>query len=252
MSIPSYNRNKYYRIMDRAQSNYAYQLKRLTRDKKRADFILIYYSLALIVYSLSAKFYPLFFDETWISYSSIILSTIVLIYSVVISHAEYSDRIASIQHGLNEVKRLKRELGSLPEDLPENTSSISEDGNTDSHLSIFNRLKNEYDQLVSSTEVRDDLDFYYTILQLSKRHKIPKRSVYFYNYSSDFGQAEKCENKEELDELIGYIAENNPLAQLFHVVILRIWHIILYLTPLAVFAFGTSFVHDCILKKVGL
>ena len=53
-------------------------------------------------------------------------------------------------------------------------------------------------------------------------------------------------------EILSKLAENNPLAQLFHVVILRIWHIILYLTPLAVFAFGTSFVHECILKKVGL
>ena len=55
MSIPSYNKAKYYRIMDRTQSNYANQLKRLSRDKKRADFILIYYSLALIIYALSGK-----------------------------------------------------------------------------------------------------------------------------------------------------------------------------------------------------
>ena len=55
MSIPSYNKDKYYRIMDRTQSNYANQLKRLSLDKKRGDFILIYYSLALIIYALSGK-----------------------------------------------------------------------------------------------------------------------------------------------------------------------------------------------------
>ena len=96
MSIPSYNKDKYYRIMDRTQSNYANQLKRLSRDKKRADFILIYYSLALIIYALSGKYYPQFFDENWISYSSIILSVIVLIYSIVNSRSEYSGRISSI------------------------------------------------------------------------------------------------------------------------------------------------------------
>ena len=79
MNVPSYNRDKYYRIMDRTQSNYANQLKRLSRDKKRADFILIYYSLALIIYSLSGKFYPELFNQDWISNSSIFLLIIVLI-----------------------------------------------------------------------------------------------------------------------------------------------------------------------------
>ncbi len=114
MNVPLYNRDKYYRIMDRTQSNYANQLKRISKDAKRSDFILIYYSMALIVYALSAEFYPGLFDSTWTSYSSIILSTIVLIYSIVNSKAGYPERISKIQTALNEVKRLKREVGSLP------------------------------------------------------------------------------------------------------------------------------------------
>lgn len=51
MNVPLYNRDKYYRIMDRTQSNYANQLKRISKDAKRSDFILIYYSMALIVYT---------------------------------------------------------------------------------------------------------------------------------------------------------------------------------------------------------
>ena len=64
MNVPLYNRDKYYRIMDRTQSNYANQLKRISKDAKRSDFILIYYSMALIVYALSAEFYPGLFDST--------------------------------------------------------------------------------------------------------------------------------------------------------------------------------------------
>lgn len=45
MATPTYNRDKYYRIMDRTQSNFANQLKRLYKDSKRADNILIYYSI---------------------------------------------------------------------------------------------------------------------------------------------------------------------------------------------------------------
>lgn len=104
MNVPLYNRDKYYRIMDRTQSNYANQLKRISKDAKRSDFILIYYSMALIVYALSAEFYPGLFDSTWTSYSSIILSTIVLIYSIVNSKAGYPERISKIQTALVEQK----------------------------------------------------------------------------------------------------------------------------------------------------
>lgn len=131
--IPRYDRNKYYRIMDRTQSNYANQLTRISRDAKRSDFILIYYSLALIIYSLSVKFYPHLFDETWTSYSSIILSVIVLIYSIINSKARYSERITKIQFALNEVKRLKREVGALPElssQYENDSSTKSEMGST--------------------------------------------------------------------------------------------------------------------------
>ena len=97
MDVPQYDRNKYYRIMDRTQSNYANQLKRLSRAEKRSDFILIYYSLAIIIYSLSVKFYPGLFDSTWTTYSSLILSVIVLIYSIINSKAGYPERISKIQ-----------------------------------------------------------------------------------------------------------------------------------------------------------
>lgn len=243
MGIPSYNRDKYYRIMDRTQSNYSNQLKRLSRDKKRADFILIYYSLALIIYTLSGKYYPKLFDENWISYSSVILSVIVLIYSIVNSRSEYSGRISSIQQALNDVKRLKREVGALPESsenktLPPSDSDTQEckecGSNSDDRKNArdtLNELKKEYDTLVNKTEIRDDIDFFYTILQLCRRHGINPYSGLYYDKKAP----DPKHDGEEIEELLGYISEINPRLQLFHIWLLRIWHGFLYLAPFLIF-----------------
>lgn len=243
--------------MDRTQSNYSNQLKRLSRDKKRADFILIYYSLALIIYALSGKYYPELFDENWISYSSIILSVIVLIYSIVNSRSEYSGRISSIQHALNDVKRIKREVGALPKSLdndprPPSGSESQEykecGSNTDDRKSAcdtLNDLKKEYDTLVNKTEIRDDIDFYYTILQLCRKHGINPYRRHYYDKKAPNPKHEDEENKnediEEIEELLGYISEINPKMQLFHIWLLRIWHGFLYLAPFLIFVAGILF-----------
>lgn len=243
MSIPKYDRDKYYRIMDRTQSNYANQLKRLSKDGKRADFILIYYSLALIIYALSVEFYPNLFDENWTSYSSIILSVIVLIYSIINSKAEYPARIAAIQEALNEVKRLKRQVGELPDSLqaassPNEESCEPERGCTtecNQHLCVkLESIKEEYDELVSSTEIRDDLDFYYTILHLCKQYELdPYTGKYKGNASS--------ENQVIIEEIQGYISENNPRIQKWHVRFLTVCHFVLYIAPIIIFALGIFF-----------
>lgn len=241
MSIPEYNKAKYYRIMDRTQSNYANQLKRLSRNKKRADFILIYYSLAIIIYALSVKFYPTVFDENWTSYSSMILSIIVLIYSIVNSRSEYSGRITSIQNALNEVKRLKREVGALPEfpdDLrpssPCSEAATCEKCQTCSRADAcakLNKLKQEYDKIVSNTEIRDDLDFYITILHLCKQHNIDPYTGRYLDHTAP--DPKSCD--AELTELLGYIAENDPKLQRAHLWLLKIWHGLLYIAPAVIF-----------------
>lgn len=263
VEIPRYDRNKYFRIMDRTQSNYANQLTRISRDAKRSDFILIYYSLALIIYSLSVKFYPHLFDETWTSYSGIILSIIVLIYSIINSKARYSERITKIQFALNEVKRLKREVGALPDlscqcengGAALNSSAQEEDsaasfdpsqqaGNTacsaepvcpsarQSACIKLEALKKEYDELVSNTEIRDDIDFYRTIRGLCKRYNI-KISTGKYKGS---GNSSQRPPEELCSEIKGYIAENNPRLQQLHIFFIGLWHLCLYLTPIVIFA----------------
>ena len=236
MSVPRYNRDKYYRIMDVTQSNYANQLTRLSKDAKRADFILIYYSLALIIYSLSVKFYPSLFDETWISYSSIILSIVVLIYSIINSKAAYPKRIRKIQKALNKIKGLKREVGDLPNltDCHRSSESKNADPCDDcGHKQICSQLeslKKEYDDLVSSTEVREDIDFYHTICQLCKKYGLNP-------YTGKFKVTPQNINLEDptINELLGYISENHPVKNGLYSAYTSFWHFFLWLIPILIF-----------------
>lgn len=255
-NIPQYNRDKYYRIMNVTQSNYANQRKRLSKDSKRADFILIYYSLAIFVYSLTDILYPDLLDKSWASYTGLILSVIVLIYSIINSKAGYPERIAKIRDALNVVKRLKREVGALPDAVPQ--SPLAASGNPGStcppscglacscgsyqscHGSTcakLESLKKEYDEVVSGTEIRDDLDFYYTIRHLCKEHHL---RPYTGKPQKGFSVAG---TDPAIEELRGYISENNPGIQQLHVILLGLCHFILYIAPVVIFVLGIVIKH---------
>ncbi len=247
MAVPTYNKDKYYRIMDRTQSNYANLLKRLSKNEKRGNFILIYYSIALIVYPLSVEFYPTKFNETWTSYTSIILSVVVLMYSIINSKAGYSERIKSVSEALNKVKWLKREVGALPDKLPDKLQDAASCCNCDKGEDCkceqkdackrLEDLKQQYDNLVSSTEVRDDLDFYQTICQLCKEYglspfsgKVKDAEKFISKTSNDNGKDKNI----TVEEIRGYISEINPCLQKINIIIRSFWNAFLYFAPVII------------------
>lgn len=242
-NIPKYDRDKFYWTMEVTQANYANQLRRLSKDGKRADFILIYYSLAIFVYTLSGIIYPGLINEDWASYAGLILSVIVLVYSIINSKAGYPERIAKIQNALNAVKRIRRETGNLPKE-PSPPWPETETGNPaccsipcndyktcyTNHFCVkLETLKREYDEIVGSTEARDDLDFYYTVRSLCKQYKLD-----LYTGSPQNGVADDL----RAEELRGYIIDIRPRFQQFHVFFLHVCNIILYIVPIVIFAAG--------------
>ena len=107
----NYNdKNKMYDIMNTTQSNYSNMLKRLQIRKSFSNFVITYYSITLIVYTLTAEFFPDKFNTELSNYFNIILSIVVLTYSLIITNAKYSERIQAAERILNEVKAKKREL----------------------------------------------------------------------------------------------------------------------------------------------
>lgn len=214
--MKEYNDFKFYRIIDNTQSNYANQLKRLSKSDKRASFILIYYSISLVVYSLTLKYFPNLLDKDAASFFGIILSIIVLIYSIVNSNSRYSERISNVQTGLNKMKSLKRELG-VKHDL--------------------DAVRTEYEKITSNIEVRDDIDFYYTVCHLCKRYGINRFTGKEKKNSPTLSAESEEDIKTVKDEIRGYLSELNPFMQEVYINALKLWHMVLYLAPVLIFLF---------------
>ena len=149
MSEPkNYNdKSKVYDIMNTTQSNYSNMLKRLQLEKSFSNFVITYYSIALIVYSLTAVFFSNIFDEKLASYFNIILSIVVLTYSLIITNAKYSERIQAAERVMNDVKAKKREL-------------------TDENVE---KKREEYEEVMSKAEYRSEIDFFRTLKQKCKK-----------------------------------------------------------------------------------
>lgn len=201
------NKENMYGIMDTTQSNYSNMLKRLHIQKTFSNFIITYYSIALIVYSLTAEFFESIFDVKLASYFNIILSIVVLTYSLIITNAKYSERIQAAEKIMNEVKAKKREL---------------DDQNVQ-------QIRQEYENIVSKAEYRSDIDFFRTLKQRCK-----KANVRWYCYKNDLLKL-KMENEKEAEKLNDYLGENFPKTQQIKIIIDYIWKGMVLITPVALF-----------------
>ena len=127
--------------MDTTQSNYANMIKRLTRKSKFSNFILIYYSIFLIITTLTCKYFSNYYNIILSEYFSIILSVVVLAYSIINNNANYSVRIHNLENSLNELKNLKRKLDQ----------------------GDLNEFIDRYNDISDKAERREDIDFFNTV-----------------------------------------------------------------------------------------
>ena len=82
MDSQKYDADKLRKIIETTLSNYANMIKRLERKKNIAEIMLIYYSVFLIIGTLTGKYFPQHYNVVWNEYFNIILSIIVLIFSL--------------------------------------------------------------------------------------------------------------------------------------------------------------------------
>ncbi len=228
-----YNEEKYYRMMRNKQLVYTYQLKRLSKSSKRANFIIIYYSVALIVYTLSIKYFPNFLSKDIMEFACVILSIIVLIYSIINDNSRYSERIHTVELALRNIKRLKRRLGGLAR-LPDADQAPE-----------FDTIKEEFENLVGQVEYRDDLDFYHTIHYLCRRCGIDIKTGKDIDNSSKLESMNLSEKEITYlkDEVRGYILEINTKDQMRYLSYHRFLHISLYALPVGLYLFCIMFHH---------
>ncbi len=181
------SKKKMYDIMNTTQSNYANMLKRLNSRKNFSSFVITYYSIVLIIYSLTAEFFPVLFNTKLSSYFNIIISVVVLAYSLIASNSKYSERAHSAEKVLNEIKAKKRELSE---------SNVQE-------------KREEYDKIMARAEYRSDLDFFRTLKQ-----KCKEIDIRWYMYKRDIMKIkEHDERYDEAKKLNNYLSENFPLTQ---------------------------------------
>ena len=202
----NYNdKNKMYDIMNTTQSNYSNMLKRLQIRKSFSNFVITYYSITLIVYTLTAEFFPDKFSTELSNYFNIILSIVVLTYSLIITNAKYSERIQTAERVLNEVKAKKRELTE---------GNVAE-------------KRKEYENIMSKAEYRSEIDFFRTLKQ-----KCKKNDVCWLRYKKGL---EKMEDRDEADKLKEYLSENFPLTQQLKIFLQYVGEGIIVIIPIFIF-----------------
>ena len=202
----NYNdKNKMYDIMNTTQSNYSNMLKRLQIRKSFSNFVITYYSITLIVYTLTAEFFPDKFNTELSNYFNIILSIVVLTYSLIITNAKYSERIQAAERVLNEVKAKKRELTE---------GNVAE-------------KRKEYENIMSKAEYRSEIDFFRTLKQ-----KCKKNDVCWLRYKKGL---EKMEDRDEADKLKEYLSENLPLTQQLKIFLQYVGEGIIVIIPIFIF-----------------
>ena len=209
----NYDKEKMYDIMNTTQSNYSNMLKRLQGKKVFSSFVIAYYSIALIVYSLTAEFFEGYFSEKLSSYFNIILSIVMLTYSLIISNAKYSERLQAAENILNKVKAKKREL---------NEENVS-------------KKREEYDKIMEMAEYRSEIDFFKTLKQ-----KCKESNIRWYRYKKDI-RILREKDEEEAKKLNNYLSENFPLTQQVKIVLLYLWDGVIFLTPIVLFLLCFSF-----------
>lgn len=200
--------DRMYDRMEITQCNYDNMLKRLLRKKQFSNFVITYYSIALIIYSLTAEFFSEQFNEKLSSYFNIILSIVVLTYSLIITNANYSERIDSARSVLNQIKMKKRELTE---------KNIEE-------------IRSGYDQIMLKAEYRSDIDFFRTLKQRCK-----KNDVNWFLYKKQLEEL-RCCNAEEADKLNEYLSDNFPLTQQIIIVFQGIWSGMIIFIPIILFS----------------
>lgn len=192
---------KWKRIVNLSLNNYSNMNKRLSHKKQFAEFVLVYYSVALIILAMTAKWFSGCFNAELADYFGIVLSVVLLAYSLVNSTAEYNQRIAASQELINNLKTIKRTLGDDQEPVPQD-------------------FIDKYNRLMDKAERREDIDFFRTLKQQCKERNIKWWSPQDYrgvNHSelrNHLSEVDKinCQLKIFVDYLIDFLLLGSPIA----------------------------------------
>ncbi len=216
---PKYDGIKYYRICNNTLDNYVEMLKRLQRRKSFTSFVLVYYSVALIILPLTTLYFPKYLNKTIIDYSSIAISICILACSLTIQNVKYSERILAATKVVNSLKTIKRDIYNLEgSDLTEKVKT--------------------YYSITDTAEQRADIDFFKNLCHNSKLYGIN----IFSRELSDKGKTainnSSKEDKEKAETAVKSIQEHlcemNVYYQLSKSILEYVIYFIIVILPIIV------------------
>lgn len=201
-------------VMSITQDNYANMLKRLDRNRKFSNFVLTYYSITLIVYSVTAKFFPKVYCNVLSDYFCIIISVVVLAYSLINSNANYHERQKNAERILNQIKDIRRGMKREENEVERG------------------KLYESYKKITSDAEYRSDVDFFRTIKQRCKKYH-----VRWYNRKIDdkSDNSEKNSNDGSIEKIEEHLSEISPYFQQLRIISEYALMVLVVLLPLVLF-----------------
>lgn len=138
-------------------ANYANMHDRLQIRDNISKFLIVYYSVIGIINSILPKYWVSFVDRTNIfDFSAVIISIILLVASLSVSLANYSERTIKAVVALDKLKRMKKEI-----------VIYSEDDLIENDYKLFKELTQKYHDIVDNMELRSDFDYYKTCKNLN-------------------------------------------------------------------------------------
>ncbi len=209
MATTDYSKKDVWRqIFSTTLNNYIFMEKRLSNNKKLSELVLTYYSVFLLINSLT----PIFFDwySTHLSnYFGIILSIVLLAYSLINSNANYTKRIDAITQAINQIKTIKREL-------------------TDDNI---DQVKKEYNNIVDSVEFRGDIDFFRTV-----KCQCKELGIKWYQKPAKIDTLATSGDEERISKVKNYLSEISPITLQIQIISKILFSILLFVFPLIVVA----------------
>lgn len=187
-------------ICNTTLNNYINMEKRLNANKRFSNFILTYYSIFLIVSSLTSSFFGLYNSELC-EYFGIIISVVLLAFSLINSSANYDKRIDVVTIAINKLKTLKRNTSLEPEEF-----------------------KKAYDEIVDNVEFRSDIDFFRTVKSYCKKNGI----TWYFSIS----KIEK--NDEQTKQLKEYLSEISRFGLQFEIILTIIFRSAVVVFPVII------------------
>lgn len=270
--------NKLLRELERTHLILESQCRRFSRNNERGNIILIYYSVVLILYSVAIAFFRDILCVKLLEFSSIMLSIGALVYSLINGNANYLARALRLERTIEDVQDITEQVEELLPASKEfgiaACCAQSKQGGCEYDIDHpdactfcapckrLQELKRQFNEIKRKSHLCDCRDLFYMAKSLCTRYGIPdsldkgggiqaffkrlfKPAIFRYgvdNISSLFvANWDESMNQKQRDvygDLKKVIHPYTIVQQSFYEIRARIRHVLLYITPTAVFLFA--------------